>query len=42
MTATSTDVKGEYVFVNTVKSTSYVASVGKTVTVSATGSVTYA
>jgi alkaline phosphatase D len=42
MTATSKDVKGEYVFVNTVKSTSYVASVGKTVTVTAAGSVAYA
>jgi alkaline phosphatase D len=42
MTATAAEVKGEYIFVDTVKSKTYVASVGKSVTVSATGSVTYA
>jgi alkaline phosphatase D len=42
MTATSNDVKGEYVYVSTVKSQTYVASVGKTVTVTAAGGVTYA
>jgi alkaline phosphatase D len=42
MTATSADVKGEYVFVDTVKSTTYAASVGKTVTVTAAGAVSYA
>jgi alkaline phosphatase D len=42
MTATNTDVTGEYVFVDTVKSTTYVASVGKTVIVTAAGGVTYA
>ncbi len=42
MTASTTDVKGEYVFVSTVKSTTYVASVGKTVTVTTAGSVSYA
>jgi alkaline phosphatase D len=43
MTATAASVKGEYVFVDTIKSTTYVASVGKTMTVSAADlSVTYA
>ncbi|MDR3368146.1 alkaline phosphatase D family protein [Rhodoferax sp.] len=42
MTATNSDVKGEYVYVSTVKSQTYVASVGKTVTVMAAGGVTYA
>ncbi len=43
MTATAASVKGEYVFVDTIKSTNYVASVGKTMTVSAADlSVTYA
>lgn len=42
MTATSNEVKGEYVYVSTVKSTTYVASVGKTVTVTAAGNVAYA
>jgi alkaline phosphatase D len=41
MTATNDDMKGEYVFVDTVKSTTYAASVGKTVTVTAAGGVTY-
>jgi alkaline phosphatase D len=35
MTVTNTDIKGEYVFMDTVKSKTYKASVGKTVTVAA-------
>lgn len=42
MTATAASVKGEYVFVDTIKSKTYVATTGKTVTVAATGAVTYA
>jgi len=42
MTVTSDAVKGEYMFVSTVKSTTYTATVGKTINVSATGAVTYA
>jgi len=43
MTATAASVTGEYVYVDTIKSTTYVASTGKTVTVSAADlSVTYA
>jgi alkaline phosphatase D len=43
ITATAASVKGEYVFVDTIASANYVASTGKTVTVSATDmSVTYA
>jgi alkaline phosphatase D len=39
---TSASVKGEYVFVSTVKSKTYTASVGKTITVAAANSaVTY-
>jgi alkaline phosphatase D len=42
MTATAASVKGEYVFLDTIKSKTYVATTGKTVTVAATGTVTYA
>ena len=42
MTVTAAAVKGEYVHVSTVKSTTYTAAVGKTVTVAAAGSVTIA
>lgn len=42
MTVTNDAVKGEYVFMSTVKSASYTATVGKTINVSATGAVTYA
>ena len=42
VTATAASVKGEYVYVDTIKSTTYVASTGKTVTVSADMTVTYA
>jgi alkaline phosphatase D len=42
MTVTSDAVKGEYVFMSTVKSKTYTATVGKTITVSgATGAVSY-
>ena len=40
MTVTNAAVKGEYIYVNTVKSANYTAAVGKTVTVPATGTVT--
>ena len=40
MTVTNAAVKGEYIYTNTVKSTTYTAAVGKTVTVAATGGVT--
>jgi hypothetical protein len=39
---TSAEVKGEYVFVDTVQSTTYAASIGKTVSVALSGAVTYA
>ena len=42
MTATAAAVKGQYVFVDTIKSKTYGAATGKTVTVAATGAVTYA
>lgn len=42
MTVTAASVKGEYVFVDTVKSRKYTASVGRTITVSNAGAVTYA
>ncbi len=42
VTITADAVKGEYVFVSTVKSSTYTAAVGKTVTVAATGAVSYA
>ena len=43
MTATAVSIKGEYVFVDTIASTTYTPTIGKTVTVSATDlSVTYA
>jgi alkaline phosphatase D len=41
MTATTASIKGEYVFVDTIKSKTYVASTGKTVTVADTGIATY-
>ena len=41
ITATTASVKGEYVFVDTIKSKSYVAVTGKTVTVAASGAVSY-
>ena len=42
MTVTADAVKGEYVFMSTVKSQTYTATVGKTISVAATGAVTYA
>jgi len=42
MTVTTDAVKGEYVFVSTVKSATYTAAVGKTISVTAAGTVTYA
>jgi hypothetical protein len=42
VTATASSFKGEYIFVDTIASRSYTATVGKTVTVSGSGSVTYA
>ena len=42
MTVSADAVKGEYVFVSTVKSTTYTAAVGKTITVALTGGVSYA
>jgi hypothetical protein len=35
MTVTNTDIKGEFVFMDTVKSKTYKSTVGKTVTVAA-------
>jgi len=35
-------VKGEYLFVSTVKSSAYAASIGRTITVAASGGVSYA
>jgi len=42
MTVTAASVKGEYVFLDTVKSKTYQASVGKTITVTSAGAITYA
>ncbi|RFO96080.1 alkaline phosphatase [Rhodoferax lacus] len=42
MTATTAAVTGEFVFVDTIQSKTYVAATGKTVTVNATGTVSYA
>ncbi len=42
MTVTNDSVKGEYVYISTVKSATYTAAAGKTITVAASGVVTYA
>jgi alkaline phosphatase D len=42
MTVTPASIKGEYIYVSTVKSTTFTTSVGRTVTVPVTGAVTYA
>jgi alkaline phosphatase D len=42
MTVTNDAVKGEYIYISTVKSTTYTAAVGKTITVPASGLVVYA
>jgi len=41
MTVTQSNVKGEFVFVDTIRSKSYTASIGKTVTVATTMNATY-
>ena len=41
MTITKSAIKGEYIFVSTVKSSAYSVSIGKTVTVSSSGAVSY-
>lgn len=42
LTVTRAAVTGEYVFVDTVKSKTYTATVGKAVTVAASGAISYA
>ncbi|RPH46002.1 MAG: alkaline phosphatase [Burkholderiales bacterium] len=42
LTVTATSVKGEYAYVDTIKSRTYSVSVGRTVTVSDTGTIAYA
>jgi len=42
LTVTGANVKGEYLFVSTVKSSAYAASIGRTITVAASGGVSYA
>jgi alkaline phosphatase D len=42
MTVTPSSVRGEYVYVSTVKSTNYTSLVGRTITVDASGAITYA
>ncbi len=42
MTVTADSVKGDYVFLSTVKSTTYTASIGRSITVNTSGAVTYA
>lgn len=42
MTVTAGSVKGEYVYVSTVKSTTYSTSIGRSITVPASGAITYA
>jgi alkaline phosphatase D len=42
VTVTNADVKGEYVFMDTVKSKTYTPTIGRTITVAATGGITYA
>jgi alkaline phosphatase D len=41
-TVTATEVKGEFVYVSTIKSRTYTTAVGKTITVPTTGDVKYA
>ena len=41
-TVTATEVKGEYIYVSSVKSTRYTTSVGRAITVSSAGAVSYA
>jgi len=42
VTVSSSEVKGEYVFVDTVQSKTYAASIGRTISVALSGAVTYA
>ena len=42
MTVTADAVKGDYVFMSTVKSASYTASVGRSISVTAAGAISYA
>jgi len=42
LTVSASEVKGEYIFVDTITSTTYAASTGRTVTVSAAGGVSFA
>jgi alkaline phosphatase D len=42
LTVSAAAIKGEYVFVDTVKSNTYTAAIGKTITVATDGTVTYA
>jgi alkaline phosphatase D len=42
MAVTAESVRGEYVYVSTVKTTTYTTTVGRTLTVAAAGNVTYA
>ena len=42
MTVTANDVKGEYVYMSTVKSTTYTRRIGRTVTVDVAGKTTFA
>ena len=42
MTVTADNIKGEYVFISTVKSPNFTSTVGRTITVSRTGAISYA
>jgi len=42
LTVTAASVRGEYVYVSTVKATAYTTVIGRTITVAAAGTVTYA
>jgi len=42
LTVSATEIKGEFVYVSTIKSRTYTTAIGKTITVPATGDVKYA
>jgi alkaline phosphatase D len=42
LTVSATEVKGEFVYVSTIKSRTYTTAIGKTITVPTTGDVKYA
>ncbi len=42
ITVTNASIKGEYVYVSTVKSPTYTSTIGRTITVAASGAITYA